>query len=88
MWEILETTHEGTKAVRLSKLQILTSRFKNLRMKEEESISEFNSRLCDTANKAFALGEKYSEEKLVRKLLDLFLRDLRIRLLPSKKLRT
>ena len=61
--------NEGTKAVRLLKLQILTSRFENLRMKEEESISEFNSRLCDIANEAFALGEKYSEEKLVRKTL-------------------
>ena len=68
-WETLETAHEGTKAVRLSKLQILTSRFENLRMKEEESISDFNSKICDIANEAFALGEKYSEEKLVRKTL-------------------
>ena len=68
-WEILEMAHEGTKAVRLSKLQILTSYFENLRMKEEESISDFNSKICDIANEAFALGEKYSEEKLVRKTL-------------------
>ena len=65
--EILETAHEGTHAVRLSKLQILTTRFENLRMKEEESIGEFNARLCDIANEAFALGERFSEEKLVRK---------------------
>ena len=32
-WEILETANEGTKAVRISKLQILTSRFENLIMK-------------------------------------------------------
>ena len=38
-------------------------------MKEEESITEFNARLCDIANEAFALGEKYCEEKLVRKAL-------------------
>ena len=63
--EILETAHEGTKDVRLLKLQILTSLFENLRVKEEESISDFNSKLCDIANEAFALGEKYSEEKLV-----------------------
>ena len=29
-WEILQMAHEGTVAVRLSKLQILTTRFKNL----------------------------------------------------------
>ena len=38
-------------------------------MKEEESIIDFNSRLCDIANEAFALGEKFSEEKLIRKML-------------------
>ena len=38
-------------------------------MKEEESISKFNSRLYDIVNEAFALGEKYCEEKLVRKTL-------------------
>ena len=36
-------------------------------MKEDESIGEFNARLCDIANEAFALGERFSEEKLVRK---------------------
>ena len=64
-WEILETAYEGTKAVRLFKLQILTFHFENLRMKEEETISDFNSRLCDIANEAFTLREKYSEETLV-----------------------
>ena len=68
-WEILRTAHEGTDTVKLSKLQILTTRFENLRMKEDESISDFNGRLCDIANEAFALGEKFSEEKLVRKTL-------------------
>ena len=29
-WEILQMAHEGTIAVRLSKLQILTTRFENL----------------------------------------------------------
>ena len=68
-WEILQITYEGTTTMRLSKLQILTTRFENLRMQENETISEFNSKLCDIANEAFALGEKISEEKLVRKAL-------------------
>ena len=55
--------------MRLSKLQILTTRFENLSMKEKESISEFNTRLCDITNEAFDLGERFSEEKLVRKTL-------------------
>ena len=38
-------------------------------MKEEESITYLNSRLCNIANEAFMFGEKFSEEKLVRKTL-------------------
>ena len=48
---------------------MLASRFEDLRMLEDETISDFNSKLCDIANEAFTLGEKYSKTKLVRKTL-------------------
>ena len=48
---------------------MLASRFEDLRMMENETISDFNSKLCDIANKAFAIGEKYSDTKFVRKTL-------------------
>ena len=38
-------------------------------MRDEETIGEFNARLCDIANEAFGLGEKMFEEKLVMKTL-------------------
>ncbi|KAK2359752.1 gag-protease polyprotein [Trifolium repens] len=68
-WEILQTAHEGTSKVRMSKLQLLTTKFENLRMEDNETISEFNTRLRDIANSSFALGEKIPEEKLARKIL-------------------
>ncbi|KAK2368373.1 gag-protease polyprotein [Trifolium repens] len=68
-WEILQTAHEGTSKVRMSKLQLLTSKFENLRMEDDETISEFNTRVQDIANSCFALGEKIPEEKLARKIL-------------------
>jgi len=68
-WDILQTAHEGTDTVKASKLQILTTRFERLRMEEDECIADFNSKLCDIANEAFALGEKYSDAKLVKKTL-------------------
>ena len=68
-WEILEIARKGTNAMRLSKLQILTTHFENLKIKEEESIGEFNARLYNIVNKAFTLGERFSEEKLMRKTL-------------------
>ncbi|KAK2385434.1 putative mitochondrial protein [Trifolium repens] len=68
-WEILMTCYEGTSKVKMSKLQILTTKFENLRMKEEESIQDFHMSLVDIANAFEALGEKVSDEKLSRKML-------------------
>ena len=39
-------------------------------MSEEETISDFNGKLCDIANESFSLGEKIPEKKLVKKVLD------------------
>jgi hypothetical protein len=38
-------------------------------MSEEQTIAEFHMQIRDIANASFALGEKMSEEKLVRKIL-------------------
>ena len=68
-WDVLQTAYEGTNMVMLSRLQLLTTKFENLKMRDEENIGEFNARLCDIANEAFALSEKMPEEKLVSKTL-------------------
>lgn len=68
-WEILKSSHEGTSKVCMSRLQLLTTKFENLRMNEDETMSEFHIRLCHIANTSFALGEKMYEEKLVKKIL-------------------
>ena len=68
-WEILRITHEGTSKVKMSRLQLLTTKFENLRMKDDESIHDFHMNILDITNTYSALGEKMSEEKLVRKIL-------------------
>ncbi|XP_057425914.1 uncharacterized protein LOC130719307 [Lotus japonicus] len=68
-WEILKVSHEGTTRVRMSRLQLPTTQFENLKMKEEETISGFHMRIRDITNASFALGEPMSDEKLVRKIL-------------------
>src|ERR1044072_1368422 len=68
-WEILKTAHEGTSRVRMSRLQMLTTQFETLRMGEDQTIAEFHMQIRDIANSSFALGEKMSDEKLVRKIL-------------------
>ncbi|GAU44283.1 hypothetical protein TSUD_371830 [Trifolium subterraneum] len=68
-WEILKTTQEGTAKVKISRLQNLTRKFENLRMKEDESVHNFYMNVMDFANSFDDLGEKLSDEKIVRKIL-------------------
>ena len=66
-WTILETTYEGTKAVKTVKLQRLTSSFEEI--EEDEKFDEFYAKLKDIVNSAFNLGECIAESKIVRKIL-------------------
>ncbi|GAU48358.1 hypothetical protein TSUD_282610 [Trifolium subterraneum] len=68
-WDILKTTQEGTAKVKISRLQILTRKFENLKMKEDESVHDFYMNVMDFANSFDDLGEKMSDEKIVRKIL-------------------
>ena len=68
-WNILQTTYEGTKAIKDSKLQRLTTSFKEIKMEEDESFDEFYSKLKDIVNSASNLGETIPEPKIVRKVL-------------------
>ena len=67
-WEILETTYEGTKKVKDTKLQILTTRFEELKMSKDESFDSFYSKLNEVVVGKFNLGEKMEDSKIVRKI--------------------
>ena len=68
-WQILETTYEGTKKVKDTKLQMLTTRFEELKMSEDESFDSFYSKLNEVVIGKFNLGEKTEDLKVVRKIL-------------------
>ena len=68
VWTILQTTYEGTKVVKDSKLQRLTTNFEEIKMEEDESFDEFYAKLKDIVNSAFNLGETIPEPKIVRKV--------------------
>ena len=68
-WQILETTYEGTKKVKDTKLQMLTTRFEELRMSKDESFDSFYSKLNEVVIGKFNLGEKTEDLKVVRKIL-------------------
>ena len=58
-WNILQTVHKGTKAVKINKLQQLTTRFESIRMSNEESFNEFYAKLNDIVNSTYNLSEIY-----------------------------
>ena len=68
-WNILQTVHEGTKAVKINKLQQLTTRFENIRMFDDECFDEFYAKLNDIVNSAYNLSEIYDQSKIVKKIL-------------------
>ena len=67
--EILKTTYEGTKKIKDTKLQMLTTRFEELKMSEDESFDTFYSKLNKVVVSKFNLGEKTEDSKIVRKIL-------------------
>ena len=84
-WNILQTVHEGTKAVKINKLQQLTSKFESIRMSDNESFDEFYAKLNDIVNSAFNLGEIYDQPKIVRKILRFLTKNFRPKVIAITK---
>lgn len=68
-WTILETVYEETLVVKASRLQMLTTRFEEIRMTKDESFDEFYAKLNDIVNSSSNLGETMEEFKVFRKIL-------------------
>ena len=60
---------EGTKVVKINKLQQLTSKFESIRM-SDKSFNEFYAKLNDIVNFAYNLGEIYVNLILLGRFLD------------------
>ena len=73
----METTYEGKKKVKNIKLQMLTTRFEELKMSEDESFDSFYSKLNKVVIGKFNLGEKTEDSKIVRKILRSMLESFR-----------
>ena len=68
-WQILETTYEGTKKEKDTKLQMLITWFEDLKMSEDELFDSFYGKLNEVVIGKFNLGEKIEDSKIVRKIL-------------------
>ena len=74
---ILKTTYEGTKKVKDTKFQMLTTRFEELKMGYDESFDSFYGKLNEIVIAKFNLGEKIEDVKVVRKILRSLLESFR-----------
>ena len=68
-WTILQITYEGTKAIKDSKFQRLTTSFEEIKMEEDESFDNLYAKLKDIVNSTFNVEETIPEPKIVRKVL-------------------
>ena len=68
-WTILETTYEGTKKVKDTKLQMLTTKFEELKRGDDELFDSFYGKLNEIVIARPNLGEKIEDAKVVRKIL-------------------
>ena len=57
----METTYEGTKKVKDTKLQMLTTGFKEIKLNEDESFDSFYGKLNEVVIGKFNLGEKIED---------------------------
>ncbi|CAM8947911.1 unnamed protein product [Rhodiola kirilowii] len=68
-WDILQIAFEGTDKVRNSRMQAVTTKFEEMKMKESETITEYSTRVLELSNEASALGKPIDEERLASKVL-------------------
>ena len=68
-WTILERTYKGTKKVKDTKLQMLTTRFEEVKMSDDELFDSFYGKLNKIVIAKLSLGEKIIDAKVVRKIL-------------------
>ena len=65
----METIYEGTKKVKDTKLQMLTTRFEELKRSEDKSFDSFYGKLNEVMIGKINLVEKTEDSKVVRKIL-------------------
>jgi hypothetical protein len=70
-WQISETTYEGTKIVKSTKLRMLISKFEEIKMLEDETVNEFYIRINYLRNSMVSLEKNVSDVKLIKNILRL-----------------
>jgi len=68
-WKILQTTYELIKLVKSTKIQMLASQFKGIKMLEKKYFNEFYTKISDLCNSMINLWKKIYDAKRIKKIL-------------------
>lgn len=68
-WDVLEKEYKGSTKVRSVKLQHLRRDFEYARMKDDELLNDYLTRLTDVINQMKSYGENIDDSRIVEKLL-------------------
>ena len=84
-WMILKTTYKGTKKVKDIKLQMLTTRFEELKMGDDESFDSFYGKLNEIVIAKLNLRKNIEDAKVVRKILRSLPKSFRAKVIAIKE---
>ncbi|GKB32370.1 hypothetical protein Tco_0871771 [Tanacetum coccineum] len=70
VWESIKVRYIGEERVQKARLQTLRSELKTLKMKDNETVSDFARKLRSIRGKFKSLGSTLKDKTLVRKLLN------------------
>ena len=68
-WNILKSEYEGDERIKGMQVLNLVREFEMQKMKESETIKEYANKLLTIVNKVRLLGSKFSDSRLVQKIL-------------------
>ena len=69
MWKMLEVTHQGTSAMKETKIQIYSTQYENFKMKADETIANMYTRFTTITNGLNSLGKVLTQKDMVTKIL-------------------
>ena len=69
IWDRLQVLHEGTDQVKETKISMLVHQYEMFKMLEHENIDEMTTRFMHIINQLKALGIRYTNAEMVRKIL-------------------
>src|SRR5271156_723681 len=87
MWDKLKLVHGGDKNVLRAKAEILRGKFDDLKMKEGENITQYNTRIKEVVNAIRGVGGVLEEDKVVSKILRTLLPTYAIRVSTIQEMR-